>query len=302
MSSKRKNTPTKLAIENLDSEELSADVGSDHVTPDISILQADAWNNSGRHGDCNNKKEDDIFPLGSDSTANLPNHYDTEARNGNSGVESNPDTYGEHGGLSDPLVDSNYPDKTAEENGYRSVGKGEQIKDDSAVTVVEGRVVNNGAEDNAGDDDPEDGGASNSAGPSVSSPLSGPVNSQKKSMESVIRRLNSKASDCSSTSSANLPPETASSEQSTLTPEGGEDNPQVMDTVQAVLAGEATLSEKERQISEMINHLQNIKENLSKQKVGGRSSYLSDVSRPLLVQENIRGFSIIPSQALAGQI
>lgn len=78
-------------------------------------------------------------------------------------------------------------------------------------------------------------------------------NSQKRSMESVLRRLNSKAPDISLE----------------MAPDTGEDfsgSPKVMDTVQAVLAGEATLSEKERQISEMISHLQNIRENLSKQK------------------------------------
>ncbi|XP_059177642.1 transcription factor SOX-5-like [Physella acuta] len=81
----------------------------------------------------------------------------------------------------------------------------------------------------------------------------GLFNSHKRSMETVLRRLNSKASDTSSevalTSGVDLG-----------------DQPRVMETVQAVLAGEATLSEKERQISEMISHLQNIRENLNKQK------------------------------------
>ncbi|KAK0068041.1 serine/threonine-protein kinase ifkA, partial [Biomphalaria pfeifferi] len=86
-----------------------------------------------------------------------------------------------------------------------------------------------------------------------SSPLSALFPSQRRSMETVLKRLNSKAND--------VPPETTLNSGQEIS-----DSPKVMDTVQAVLAGEATLSEKERQISEMINHLQNIRENLSKQK------------------------------------
>ncbi|XP_055899649.1 transcription factor Sox-5-like isoform X3 [Biomphalaria glabrata] len=86
-----------------------------------------------------------------------------------------------------------------------------------------------------------------------SSPLSALFPSQRRSMETVLKRLNSKANDVPSETTLNSGQEIS-------------DSPKVMDTVQAVLAGEATLSEKERQISEMINHLQNIRENLSKQK------------------------------------
>ncbi|CAG5116495.1 unnamed protein product, partial [Candidula unifasciata] len=78
-------------------------------------------------------------------------------------------------------------------------------------------------------------------------------NSQRRSMESVLKRLNSKVPDTSVDMAGDVS-------------EDFNHSPKVMDTVQAVLAGEATLSEKERQISEMISHLQNIRENLSKQK------------------------------------
>ncbi|XP_012946456.1 probable serine/threonine-protein kinase ifkA, partial [Aplysia californica] len=81
-------------------------------------------------------------------------------------------------------------------------------------------------------------------------------NNNKRSMETVLRKLSSKASDVA------IETAMASSDNQGERPM----SPKVMDTVQAVLAGEATLSEKERQISEMINHLQNIRENLSKQK------------------------------------
>ena len=78
--------------------------------------------------------------------------------------------------------------------------------------------------------------------------------SNKRSMETVLRKLSSKTSEPALDSVAMDTEDAATSGEKT------------MDTVQAVLAGEATLSEKERQISEMINHLQNIKENLNKQK------------------------------------
>ncbi|CAL1547680.1 unnamed protein product [Lymnaea stagnalis] len=124
---------------------------------------------------------------------------------------------------------------------------------------------NDNFHDDRVDDDTESGSESEAADLKLSSLLNSPTkssslsstsilgssglfNSQKRSMENVLRRLNSKASDAT----VDTP----------LTSE----SPKVMDTVQAVLAGEATLSEKERQISEMINHLQNIRENLSKQK------------------------------------
>ncbi|CAG5133027.1 unnamed protein product, partial [Candidula unifasciata] len=74
----------------------------------------------------------------------------------------------------------------------------------------------------------------------------------KRSMESVLRRLNSRVNDVSM--------------EMAFSVDDFDDSPKVMSAVHAVLAGDGTLIEKERQISEIISHLQNIRENLSKQK------------------------------------
>lgn len=69
------------------------------------------------------------------------------------------------------------------------------------------------------------------------------LGSQRKSMESVLRRLNSRTSEMFDM-----------------------DSGKVYNSVHEVLAGDGTLHDKERQISDMIAQLQNIKENLNRQK------------------------------------
>ncbi|KAL8561683.1 hypothetical protein ACOMHN_054980 [Nucella lapillus] len=78
-----------------------------------------------------------------------------------------------------------------------------------------------------------------------SSASSSSSSSQRKSMESVLRRLNSSRSA-----------ETGSDV----------DSAKVYDSVHSVLAGDSSLHEKEQQISDIIAQLQNIKENLNRQK------------------------------------
>lgn len=87
------------------------------------------------------------------------------------------------------------------------------------------------------------------------------VGPQRKSMESVLRRLNSRSAD---------------------TPEM--DTGRVYNSVHSVLAGDSTLHEKERQISEMIAQLQNIKENLNRQKAEDTRDFssLSPKSKPTM--------------------
>nr|KAG5709085.1 hypothetical protein BaRGS_028541 [Batillaria attramentaria] len=89
----------------------------------------------------------------------------------------------------------------------------------------------------------------NTNGVSSLSPTKSALGPQRKSMESVLRRLNSRTAD--------MPAEV--------------DTGKVYNSVHSVLAGDSTLHEKERQISEMIAQLQNIKENLNRQKAEGQT-------------------------------
>lgn len=82
--------------------------------------------------------------------------------------------------------------------------------------------------------------------------VTGPYACHRRSMDTVLKRLN--------------PNITSVSLEMALTSVDFCDSPNVMDAVHAVLAGDGTLIEKEQQIGEIISHLQNIRQNLSKQK------------------------------------
>ena len=71
-----------------------------------------------------------------------------------------------------------------------------------------------------------------------------PLHNKNKSMDNVLRRLNSKASDGNQ----------------------GDDGDVMMDTVHAAISTVDSLEDKEKKLAEMIAHLQNIKDNLSTQK------------------------------------
>lgn len=204
MSSKRKNTPTKLPKEELVKAQSTLD-SNGATTPD--------------HSD---PEEETELISNKDAIENeLEDKADEDTEIDESGAEKDGD------------LESTDARKT----------RGE-VDSDNEFHVVEFPIVSIGR---ASPTKLTPSGISSAAEPT------GLFNSHKRSMETVLRRLNSKASDTSSevalTSGVDLG-----------------DQPKVMETVQAVLAGEATLSEKERQISEMINHLQNIRENLNKQK------------------------------------
>ncbi|KAK3747712.1 hypothetical protein RRG08_024859 [Elysia crispata] len=249
MSSKRKNTPTKLPKEDLENEDLPSDSGLGHVSPDHDALHLDGWSSSGCHSDAINANSEEYFPPSTET--NVSQHgRETDVQNGTSERNN-----GEGREVSNSTDDSAYSDRATNGEIEKFGNSGDKLLGEgSSPSRVTGDTAEEERQSVA---DPQ------LAGSAAGSPLAIPV--LKKSMESVIRRLNSKASDSSGTTTS-LSSEASSSEPATLTPAASEEKPQVMDTVQAVLAGEATLSEKERQISEMINHLQNIKENLSKQK------------------------------------
>ncbi|GFO03368.1 hypothetical protein PoB_002987300 [Plakobranchus ocellatus] len=249
MSSKRKNTPTKLPKEDLDNGEASSETALDNVLPELSDTQAAVWSNS----DIYNKREDDKFDNGENISLNMrssesPPYLDNSHTNGSLENDTNVgrSPIGKGSADSNTEVDGSME---AIEEGSDSGMKPTALTQPNDIDTVADRAL-----------EIDDSERNNSNSPFAAP--SGGISSQKRSMESVIRRLNSKASDPSAANSSSV---SSPSGQSAVAG-GTDDNPKVMDTVQAVLAGEATLSEKERQISEMINHLQNIRENLSKQK------------------------------------
>ncbi|RUS84330.1 hypothetical protein EGW08_007924 [Elysia chlorotica] len=292
MSSKRKNTPTKLPKEDIDEQEedhIHTDFALDHVTSDRGAFQVDGWGNSGYHSNATNTNSGDCFSLPNAPSASIagtsadaPNRVLSQSQNGGDPERNN---------SAEKLSFSERQTNGCINNSFEDAGETTETQTENKPSKSFGLISGETLEL----DEPQleagtclSGTGTSGSSPGTNSPLSASsvLPQQKRSMESVIRRLNSKASDSfgvgggfSSVSEISVgdDPVTSTGESMTLTPAGGsdldpatltpgEENPPVMDTVQAVLAGEATLSEKERQISEMIHHLQNIKENLSKQK------------------------------------
>ena len=90
------------------------------------------------------------------------------------------------------------------------------------------------------------------------SPTKSPLGLHRKSMESVLRRLNSKSSDC---------------QDSDQKEDGSGKETKVYESVQQLLSSESPIQDKEQRLAEMIAQLQNIKESLGKDKQVGLHTF-----------------------------
>lgn len=206
MSSKRKNTPTKLSKEDHGNEKITASLGS-------SDLDVDAT--SEKSASC-------CSSIGISEDTEDITVADSEDGDDDSCLEGQL----EHGAVVDDVKRSSHCQSASESEGEDTLSSTYAANKTLALNT---ESVSPAAISAAFDEHP-----------------------CKRSMESVLRRLNSRVNDVSM--------------EMAFSADDFNDSPKVMSAVHAVLAGDGTLIEKERQISEIISHLQNIRENLSKQK------------------------------------
>ena len=262
MSSKRKNTPTKLA-----KEDSNASLER-HIFNSNPCFQRPSTNNGHGYNDQPNGQNDN-FLYGSHNDNNFLNENGVLSRN-DLGIMKESNSYQEqedndNNNLGSPRakIPANEPPfklrrvspSLNSQYEYEDGGDGEAeksvIKDDIDVDNDDEDIDdfrNHNESDSAGGFLSQ----TNSAAPSngvgmiagypISAKMAASSSSQRKSMESVLRRLNSRAE------------------------EAEVDTGKVYNSVHEVLAGESTLTEKEKQITDMIAQLQNIKENLNRQK------------------------------------
>ena len=100
-----------------------------------------------------------------------------------------------------------------------------------------------------------------------------PLHNKNKSMDNVLRRLNSKASDGNQ----------------------GDDGDVMMDTVHAAISTVDSLEDKEKKLAEMIAHLQYIKDNLSTQKKHMVSTFFWSSNVSFIIIQKSSAFAPVTS-------
>ena len=234
MSSKRKNTPTKLAKE--DGSALERHIFNSAASCNLSVAAA-AGASSVLWGD--SLKDPSLYDGG---LHQLDDDHDA-VDNDNNNVDGRDC---EDSGSEEPPAKQRRVSQEDGENVVVVLGGEAESNDldvlDTQLSDSQSSLVNNETNNNNNNNNNNTASANGVVFPP--SAKSTAVSSQRKSMESVLRRLNSRTAD----------------------------NPEVVDSgkmynsVHAVLAADSSLHEKEQQISDMIAQLQNIKENLNRQK------------------------------------
>ncbi|XP_041367101.1 transcription factor SOX-13-like [Gigantopelta aegis] len=189
MSSKRKNTPTKLAKDDVVTQRLN------------------------QHSDCEGMNFE------SEGEPKHFTHYSS-----NNGVSSDD---------SHTASDSSGSDSPLSTKKHLGVPPPPQTHDTDSDSDHELRVNNNNN--------------------NCISPTKSPLGLHRKSMESVLRRLNSKSTDCQ---------DSDTKDDGSMT---GKES-KVYESVQQLLSSESPIQDKEQRLAEMIAQLQNIKESLGKDK------------------------------------
>ncbi|XP_070200152.1 transcription factor SOX-6-like isoform X2 [Littorina saxatilis] len=277
MSSKRKNTPTKLA-----KEDGSATGLERQILGPCNLSATSPEDPSLRWGDPpKDLKDHSPFDSGSltpcDQLTDNDNNNSDARDCADSGSEEPPTklrrvSQDSESGVGEPGLDrdaeNNLRDDLQEEDGAAG---GEEDGEEGSLSDSQSSVLNNETNNNTTSTGLN--GAASALPPASKTLAPG---SQRKSMESVLRKLNLRT---------------------------GADNPdmdqgKVYNNVHAVLAGESSLTEKEQQISEMIAQLQNIKENLNRQKgEDSRETSSSPGAKPSLQLPVTTGRSSAPSRS-----